>query len=132
MPPTATLPRGTRACDRGEIRRVANLAGGVPLERELGVLARHPLAVVLDDDEPLSAEFDRDTDACGPGVNRVLDELFHHRRRTLDDLASRDLVGKVGWEAVDAHGEELVIGLLGYWVIEPSQCRSSSIGPISQ
>ena len=52
--------------------------------------------------EPLAAELDRDGDASRAGVERVLDELLDDRRRALDDLAGRDLVGELGRQALDA------------------------------
>ena len=81
--------------DRAEIVRRRDLARRVPLDRQPRVLRLHPLAVVFDADQLLAAELDRDRDARGAGVDRVLDQLLDDRRRPLDDLAGGDLVGEV-------------------------------------
>ena len=41
--------------------------------------------------------------ARGAGVDRVLDQFLHRRRRTLDHLAGRDAVDEDGIEAADGH-----------------------------
>ena len=82
--------------DRAEIVGAADLARRVPLDRQPRVLRLHPLAVVLDADQLLAAELDRDGDAARAGVERVLDQLLDDRGRPLDDLAGGDLVGEVG------------------------------------
>ena len=74
-----------------EIVEGAELRGRVAVEREHHVVAVHPGAVVVDRDPSLAAGVERDRDARGAGVERVLDQLLDHRRRTLDDLAGGDL-----------------------------------------
>ena len=49
-----------------------------------------------------AAILDRDVDRRRARVERVLDELLDDRRRTLDDLARRDLVGDGAGEDRDA------------------------------
>ena len=63
--------------------------------------AAHPVAVVLDADEPLAALLDGDRDPRGTGVEGVLDQLLDDGYGTLDHLAGRDLVGKPGRQPVD-------------------------------
>ena len=38
----------------------------------------------------------------GSGIDRVLDQFFHHGRRTLDNFAGGDLVGDVLGKYVDS------------------------------
>ena len=64
--------------------------------------AGHAHPVVLDANQPLAAELDRDGDAPRARVDRVLDEFLDDARRALDDLARRDLVREIGREAADA------------------------------
>ena len=54
------------------------------LQREQGIISRHAVAVVLDPHErpPAMAKFD--LNARGPGIEGVLDEFLHDRRRPLD------------------------------------------------
>jgi hypothetical protein len=73
----------------------------VPLERELGVGARHAVPVVADAHERRAAVLDLDVDAAGTRVERVLAELLDDGRRPLDHLAGRDLVDEVVGETLD-------------------------------
>src|SRR2546427_275595 len=70
-------------------------------QRELGVLAAHPLAVVAHPDQRLAAVLDGDAYGPRARVGRVLDELLHHGRRALHHLAGGDLVGHLRRE----HGD---------------------------
>ena len=49
------------------------------------------MTVVGDADEAHAAVLEVDRDPARAGVERVLDELLHDRRRALDDLAGGDL-----------------------------------------
>ncbi len=81
--------------DALDVVHVAQLAGGLALDAQQGVVAPHAAAVVADRDQLAPARRDRDVDAPRSRVDRVLDQLFDHRGRTLDHLARRDLVGHV-------------------------------------
>ncbi len=87
--------------ERVEVRELPQLRGRVALGRELGVGARHALAVVGHADEALASAFDLDPDLSRLGVERVLDQLLHHRSRPLDHLPGRDLVDEVVREPLD-------------------------------
>jgi hypothetical protein len=69
----AAEPEGV---DRAEIRRVRDLARGVPLDRQPGIVGVHAGAVVLDPDQSLAAELHRNGDAPRACVERVLDEFL--------------------------------------------------------
>ena len=84
----AAEAEGRDAC---QIGGVADLARRVAGERENGVASTHALAVVAHPDRAQAAFLELDDDAPRAGVERVLEELFHDRRRPLDDLAGRDL-----------------------------------------
>src|SRR5579884_3870047 len=75
------------------------------LEGEQGIIAHHAAAVVGDLYELFAAGFDLDFDPCRSRVERILEQLLHHRRWPLDYLASGDLVGNLLGKYVDAaHG----------------------------
>src|SRR5205807_6503627 len=84
-----------------QVRRIADLAGGVARQRQLRILATHPRAVVAHPDERLAAVFDRHADRARAGIERVLDQLLDDRGRPLDHLACRDLVGDLGGQDRD-------------------------------
>src|SRR5262249_42130634 len=86
------LAAEAEAPDADEVGGVADLGGGVPLEREARVVGLHAAAVIGDTDAREAAVIDRDLDARGAGVERVLDELLHDAGGALDDLPRRDLV----------------------------------------
>ena len=74
------------------------------LEGEHGVIARHPFAVIRHTQEPAPAPFDINLYPARPGINRVFNQLFSDRRRTLDHLTGGDLIGKlVGKDANLGH-----------------------------
>ncbi|MNC95389.1 hypothetical protein D3C83_124970 [compost metagenome] len=62
------------------------------------------MAVVAHLDEGLPPLLQLHPDVGRPRVDRVLDQLLHHRRRTLDHLARGDLVGNIAGEDLDASG----------------------------
>src|SRR5262249_56284247 len=82
---------------------VGQFGGGVALDRQRQILARHAGAVVADADQPAAAAVGDDLDARCAGVERVLHELFHHARRTLHHLARRDAVDDAFGELADGH-----------------------------
>ena len=69
------------------------------------VVAHHAAAVVGDADQLPPSALDRDDDAAGAGVERILQQLLDHRSRPVDHLAGGDLVGHLVGQYVDAaHG----------------------------
>ena len=68
-------------------------------ERQLG--GRDAVAVVLDDDLADAAAAEPDDDLAGAGVEGVVDQLAHHRRRPLDDLAGGDLADQLVGQFAD-------------------------------
>jgi hypothetical protein len=73
-----------------------------------------PPAVVAHADQADAAFLEIDVDAARAGIERVLDEFLHHRRRPFDDLARGDLVDEGVGKLADRH----VAATLG------DQCRS--------
>ena len=86
------LPAEPQRVDVAQVFGVADLAGGVTVQTEQNILADHAASVVGDDDATLSALLDGHPDGTRPRVERVLDQLLHHRSRALHDLAGGDLV----------------------------------------
>jgi hypothetical protein len=75
-------------------------------EGEQSVVADHAAAVVGDANEAAAASLDFDADACGAGIEGVLQELLDDGGGAVDDLAGGDLVGNlVGENADTAHAE---------------------------
>ena len=72
------------------------------LKGQQGIVAHHAAAVVGDANELAPPALDRDHDAARAGVERILQQLLHHRCRPIDDLAGGDLVGHLVGEYVDA------------------------------
>ena len=60
------------------------------LKRQQGIGLPHPLAVIGHLDHPAPTVRDLDGDPCTPSVEAVVDELLHHGRWTLHDLAGGD------------------------------------------
>ena len=71
-------------------------------EGQQRIVAHHAAAVVGDAYELAPAALDRDHDAGGAGVERILQQLLDHRSRPVDDLAGRDLIGHLVGQYVDA------------------------------
>ena len=66
------------------------LARRMRLKAHLGILAIHPAAVVRHLNQPLTALLDQHPYPRRTRVNRILDQLLHHRSRTLNHLARRN------------------------------------------
>ena len=62
-----------------------------------------PGAVIGDRDKRLARHPQRDVDAVGAGVDRVLDQLLDRRRRALDHLARGDAVDENRRQLADRH-----------------------------
>ena len=78
--------------DRKQVVRGAQLRRRVALERQQRVVMVHSAAVVNHADHALAARFDFDANRARARVQRVFEQLLHHRRGPLDHLARRDLV----------------------------------------
>ena len=90
--------------NREQVVARAELGGGVAFKSQQRIVAHHAAAVVGDADKLAPAAFDRDHDPGRAGVERILQQLFDHRSRPVDDLAGGDLVGHlVGQNADAAH-----------------------------
>jgi hypothetical protein len=75
----------------------------VALDRKRQIITVHAAAVVGDPNEPPTAAIGDDLDALRAGVERILDQFLHHARRTLDNLASGDLVDHRFGKLADGH-----------------------------
>ena len=112
------LAAKTHRGDRGQVLRHLNLAGRVPLEAQQRVVTVHAGTVVGDTDEAAAAGLYVHGDACGPGVEGVLDQFLHHAGRALHHLASGDLVGDNFWQETD--GTHVARPLYGQRLAAPS------------
>ena len=79
--------------DGKQVVRRAQLRSGVPLERQQRIVVAHPAAVVHHADHALAAGLHFDAHRPRPGIQRVFEQLLHHRRRPLHHLARGDAVG---------------------------------------
>jgi hypothetical protein len=59
---------------------------------ECSIVAIHSRSVIADANQLVAALLDRDFDRRRSGIERVLDELLHHRRWTLDHFAGSYLI----------------------------------------
>jgi hypothetical protein len=73
----------------------------VALERQRQLIGRDARAVVLDHDAAHAAGRQPHRDLRGAGIQRVVDQLAHHRGRALDDLAGRDLAHQLVGQFAD-------------------------------
>ncbi len=91
--------------DRRQVASRADLAGGVAFQRKQRIIAIHPAAVIHHADQRDAAPPDTDLDLARPGVEAVLDQLFHDRCRPLHHLARGDLARQDFGQQTDvAHG----------------------------
>jgi len=81
----------------------SKLAGGVAVDAERQIGARHALAVVGDADQPAATAIGQHVDAMRAGVERVLDQFLDHARRPLDHLAGGDTVDHGLGQLADGH-----------------------------
>src|SRR5579862_386325 len=68
------------------------------LQGLLRIFQRHPAAIVANSDKAAATLDKLDLDLRSAGVDGILDELFDHGSRPLDDLARRNLVYRMGIE----------------------------------
>ena len=73
------------------------------IDREHKIRPRHARTVVGDANEPPPAAVGEHVDAARAGVERVLDQLFHHARRALDHLAGGDAADNGVGKLADGH-----------------------------
>ena len=69
---------------------VLEFARRMTLNCKIQVLCSHSFAVVGDANQRCAASFDPNKNLRCPGVERVLDQLFDHRRRALDHFTGSD------------------------------------------
>ena len=86
-----------------EVVDIADLTGGVFLDRAPGLRFGHPDTVVTDADPLGPAGLDSHLHPGGVGVERVLDELLDDAGGPLDHLAGRDPLDGLGVELLDPH-----------------------------
>ena len=75
-----------------QIVRRAQLARGVALERQQRIVMGHPVTIIDHANHALAADLHFDTNRLRTRVDGILQELFHHRRRPLDNLARGDFI----------------------------------------
>ncbi len=95
------LAAKTHGGHRLQLVQVADLAGGVALERQGQLLGRDAAAVVLHHDGAHAAAHELDIDLAGAGVQGVVHQLAHHGGRALHHLASGDLADQFIGEFAD-------------------------------
>ena len=99
--------------DAQQVVRARELAGGVTLEGEHGVVMQHAAAVVGDADEAPSSACDLDAQMSRTGVDGVLEQLLDDRGRTLHDLSGRDFIRNIVGEDADAAHLRILTGRRG-------------------
>ena len=90
----------------------------MPLEAKQRVVTVHAGTVVGDADEAAATGLYVHGDACGPGVEGVLDQFLHHAGWTLHHLTGGYLVGDNFWKKTD--GTHAAPPLYGQRLAAPS------------
>src|SRR5262249_43378190 len=85
-----------------EVLDTRQLAGGVAGQGQRQVVRLDAAAVIDHPDEVEAAVADLGVDACGAGVDGVLQQLLEDAGRSLDDLAGGDLADEHGRQLLDA------------------------------
>jgi len=97
------LPSEAQGPRRHQVVHVADLARRVPFKAHDRVVPVHAVAVVGDPHQGPSASPQGDSDGAAASIERVLDQLLHHRGRPLHHLTGCDLVDQPVREDADAH-----------------------------
>ena len=79
--------------DSREILGLFDLAGGMLSDGEQQLVGLDAVAIVGHTDEISPTGIKLNTDACGTGIERVLDQFFDDRGGSLNDFTGGDLVG---------------------------------------
>ena len=105
-----------------EVVERGDLAGGMAPERQRQLVGGDAQAIVFDHDRAHAAAAQPHHDAASRGIERVVDQLAHHRRRPLDHLAGGDLADQLARQFADRppcdavqrglHGRAIVEGHL--------------------
>src|SRR5689334_8694999 len=90
---------------------------------------RHPAPIVDNANHPLAARLDFDANRLRARVQRVLEQLLHHRRRPLNNFARRNAVSNcLRQDANSAHDLVALAATaafsLGGWGFSPSVSAS--------
>ncbi len=75
-----------------EIVQHADLGGRVPAHRQFCFLAAHPRSIIGYADPGPTAVLGSNLDTARTRIERILQQLLHHRRRPLDHFAGGDLI----------------------------------------
>jgi hypothetical protein len=89
------LTTKTHRRHRLELGQRGDLARRMPTQGQRQLVGRHAGAVVLDHGGPHTAAEQPHDDLPRTGIQRVVEQLAHHRGRTLDDLAGGDLADQL-------------------------------------
>ena len=123
--------RLTAKAERTDLQQIVavELGGGMAIDRQRQVGARHAAAIVGDANEPPAAALGRDLDPGGAGVERVLDQLLDRAGRPLDHLAGGDAVDQGFGKLADRHLRQLA--LWASRTLTPSRRQGQRCGRIS-
>ena len=75
-----------------QICQFTNLTSGMPAQRQMEIFFQNPCTVVPDPDQLDATLLDIDVKTGSPRVKAILQQLLHHRGRTLYHFSSSDLV----------------------------------------
>ena len=64
----------------------------MPLKRQQRIVVHHPAAIVDHPDHPLAAHFCFNADRIRACIQRIFQQLIHHRSRALHNLSCRDFI----------------------------------------
>ena len=101
------LAAKAQAGHRFQILHAGNLAGGMAAYRQWQLLGGNAATIVADADQAHPAFFQINVDTPRTGIQRVFNQFFDHRRRTLDDFAGGNLVDEDFGELTNIHPTSL-------------------------
>ena len=84
----------------------------MPLEGQQRIIAHHATSVVNDANQLAPARFHVNANSLRPGVERIFQQLLHHRRRSLHHLAGSNLVRHLIGKNADVAHKEPIVGRL--------------------
>ena len=109
--------------DAFQVGERGDLAGRVAAQRRRQLGGGNAVAVVLDDDGADAAAGQAHGDAGRAGVDGVVEQLAHDRRRPLDDLAGGDLADQLARQFADRSAHARLEHGVHRRIVESGRCR---------
>ena len=89
-----------------------NLRGRMTLKGQQRIIAHHAAAIIGDANQFAAARFHVNANPLGACIERIFQQLLHHRRRPLHHLAGSNLVRHLIGKNADVAHKEPIVGRL--------------------